>query len=58
MTQEQVAELSGFGQNYISWLERGRRNPTVITLFHLAEAIGIAPDELLRPISNSNEEAA
>jgi transcriptional regulator with XRE-family HTH domain len=48
-TQEQVAERSGFSQQYISGLERGRRNPTIVTLFELAEAVGSSPAELLRP---------
>lgn len=52
LTQEQVAEQSGYGQNYISWLERGRRNPTVITLFHLSEAVGATPRDLVSPITN------
>lgn len=55
LTQEQVAETSGYGQNYISSLERGRRNPTVITLFLLAEAVGSTPRDLVAPI---NEDAA
>jgi transcriptional regulator with XRE-family HTH domain len=55
LTQEQVAEASGYGQNYISSLERGRRNPTVITLFLLAEAIGATPRDLVAPI---DEDAA
>ena len=37
LTQEQVEELSGFSQQYISGLEQGRRNPTVVTLYELAE---------------------
>jgi transcriptional regulator with XRE-family HTH domain len=36
-TQERFAEISGFTQQYVSGLERGRRNPTVVTLFHLAK---------------------
>jgi len=48
-TQEQFAEASGFTQQYVSDLERGRRNPTVISLFHLASALGTEPIELLRP---------
>jgi transcriptional regulator with XRE-family HTH domain len=55
LTQEQVAETSGYGQNYISSLERGRRNPTVITLFLLAEAVGSTPRDLVAPI---HEDAA
>ena len=39
LTQEQFAEVSGFSQQYISGLERGRRNPTVVTLYELATAL-------------------
>ncbi len=49
-TQEQVAERSGFSQQYISGLEQGRRNPTVVTLFELAQAIGTTPPELITPL--------
>lgn len=45
--QEKLAELSGFGQQYISDVERGRRNPTVVTLFHLATALGVVPADLV-----------
>lgn len=47
MTQEQLAEISGFSQQYISGLERGQRNPTVVTLYELAVALGAAPTDLL-----------
>lgn len=46
-TQERFAETSGFTQQYVSDLERGRRNPTVVTLFHLASALGVTPAELV-----------
>lgn len=46
-TQEQFAEKSGFTQQYVSGLERGRRNPTVVTLFHLASALGVEPSDLV-----------
>lgn len=49
LTQEQLAERSGFSQQYISDLERGRRNPTVVTLYELAEALQCTPIQLLRP---------
>jgi transcriptional regulator with XRE-family HTH domain len=47
LTQEQFAERSGFSQQYISDLERGRRNPTIISLLELAQALGARPVELL-----------
>jgi transcriptional regulator with XRE-family HTH domain len=49
LTQEQVEERSGFSQQYLSSLERGRRNPTVITLYELAQALGVSHIDLVRP---------
>lgn len=49
LTQEQLAERSGFSQQYISDLERGLCNPTVVTLYELAEALGVSHVELVRP---------
>ena len=46
-TQERFAELSGFTQQYISGLEQGRRNPTVVTVFMLAQALGVEHVELV-----------
>lgn len=42
LTQEQLAERSGFTQQYISGLENGRRNPTVVTVYELAHALGVS----------------
>jgi transcriptional regulator with XRE-family HTH domain len=50
MTQEQFAERSGFSQQYISDLERGRRNPTIVSLYELAMALGVTPVDLLMPV--------
>lgn len=49
LTQEQFAELSGFSQQYLSDLERGRRNPTVVTLFELSQALRSTPVDLITP---------
>jgi transcriptional regulator with XRE-family HTH domain len=49
LTQEQFAEVSGFSQQYISSLEQGRRNPTIVTLYELAVSLGISHVELVRP---------
>lgn len=48
-TQERFAEVSGFTQQYISDLERGRRNPTVVTLFELAHTLGVSHVDLVVP---------
>jgi len=49
LTQEQFAERSGYAQQYISSLENGRRNPTVVTVYELALALGATPIDLLQP---------
>lgn len=49
LTRHEAAELSGFSQAYIGWLERGHRIPTAISLWLLAQSVGAAPADLVRP---------
>ena len=49
LTQEQLADLSGFSQQYISGLEQGRRNPTIVTIYELAAALGVGHMDLVQP---------
>lgn len=49
LTQEQVEERSGFSQQYISGLEQGKRNPTIVTLYELAQALGVSHVDLVIP---------
>lgn len=49
LTQEEVADRSGFGQQYLSGLERGQRNPTVVSLYEIAQALGVSHLDLLQP---------
>jgi len=48
-TQEQLADLSGLSQQYLSDLERGKRNPTVVTVYEIALALGVSHLDLLQP---------
>ena len=48
LAQEQLSERSGFSQQYLSGLERGKRNPTIVTLYELAQALGVSHEELVR----------
>jgi transcriptional regulator with XRE-family HTH domain len=49
LTQERFAEKSGFSQQYLSSLENGRRNPSIVTVYELATALGVSHLELLTP---------
>jgi transcriptional regulator with XRE-family HTH domain len=51
LTQEEFAVRSGFSQQYLSDLERGRRNPTVVSILELAMALGVPHTALVAPDS-------
>lgn len=57
-TQETFAETAGVTQQYVSDLERGLRNPTIVTLYHLASALGISHVELVMPDDEARRETA
>lgn len=49
LTQEDVEERSGYSQQYLSGLERGRRNPSIITIYEIAQALGVSHIDLVQP---------
>lgn len=49
LTQEQLAERCGLSQQYLSGLERGRRNPTIVTLYEIAVALEVSHVDLVAP---------
>jgi transcriptional regulator with XRE-family HTH domain len=41
ISQAKLAERLGVDRAYVSGLELGRRNPTIVTLWHVAKALGV-----------------
>jgi transcriptional regulator with XRE-family HTH domain len=41
LTQAELAERMGIDRAYVSGLELGQRNPTVVTLWHITKALGV-----------------
>ena len=41
LTQAALAERMGVDRAYVSGLELGQRNPTVVTLWHIAKALEV-----------------
>jgi transcriptional regulator with XRE-family HTH domain len=48
ISQEQLAERAGMHRTYISDIERGARNLSLMNLSRLAEALEIAVSELIK----------
>lgn len=46
MSQEALAALADLDRTYISLLERGKRNPSLICVVSLARALGVDASEL------------
>ena len=41
LSQAELAARMGVDRAYVSGLELGQRNPTIVTLWHIAEALGV-----------------
>ncbi len=52
LTQENLAEASGYTRNYISLLEGGERSPTLTALLKLALPLGVRASEMVRHVES------
>jgi transcriptional regulator with XRE-family HTH domain len=41
LSQAELADRMGVDRAYVSGLELGQRNPTIVTLWHTAKALGV-----------------
>jgi transcriptional regulator with XRE-family HTH domain len=48
LSQAEVAARMGVEQGYVRRLERGGKNPTIVTVYHVAAALGVRPVVLFR----------
>jgi len=55
LTQEDVEARSGFSQQYLSGLERGKRNPSIVTLYEIAQALEVSHVELVTPDNGTGD---
>ena len=50
ISQEELAERADLHRTYIADLERGARNPTLLTIKKLAEGLGVSAADLLSEV--------
>ena len=48
LSQGDLARILSVHRSYISGLERGRRNPSLLTVHKVAKALGVSTNELLK----------
>jgi transcriptional regulator with XRE-family HTH domain len=53
LSQEELAAQMGVEQGYVSKLEAGARNPTIVTIWQTSEALGVQPAALFEVPSHS-----
>ena len=54
-TQERFEEFTGHTRQYLWGLEQGKRNPTVVALFELAQTLSRSPIDLITPEGKSGQ---
>lgn len=54
LTQEQLAFEASIDLTYVGGIERGRRNPSLLVMVRIAEALKVDPEALLQrsPVVN------
>ncbi len=56
LTQEQLSERTGFAQQHLSELETGQGNPTVVTLYELAQVLDVTVAMLVTPPDGADDQ--
>ena len=50
LSQEELGFESGYHRTYISQLERGKKSPSLQTIFQLAKALKMEPSEIVERV--------
>lgn len=57
LSQEKLALEAGIDRTFVSLLERGGRQPTLSTLWRLADALALMPSDLVRGVEKAQKTA-
>ncbi len=50
LSQEELGFESGYHRTYISLLERGKKSPSLKTIFQLAKALNVEPSDIMEQL--------
>jgi transcriptional regulator with XRE-family HTH domain len=53
LTQEALAERANLDPTYISGIERGMRNPSVLSVLRIAKALGVTTSKLMEKVDDN-----
>ena len=53
LSQEELGFESGYHRTYISLLERGLKNPSLKTIFHLSQVLLVKPSDLVKRVESN-----
>ena len=56
LSQEALADKAGLHRTYVGMLERGERNPTIVVVKQLANALGITMTSLVEELERRTED--
>jgi transcriptional regulator with XRE-family HTH domain len=57
LSQEELANKTEIHRTYIGGIERGERNPTLLMILRLAQALQVRPQQLLEEPEERNHES-
>lgn len=55
ISQEKLSVRAGLDRTFVSKLEKASRNPTIESIFRVADAFGVLPEDLLKEIREEYE---
>jgi transcriptional regulator with XRE-family HTH domain len=50
LSQEELADRAGLHRTYVGCIERGEKNPTILTVMRISSALGVRASDVVRDV--------